>query len=84
MSGIVVTLIGLTLIQIGLVSIGGGYGAMENNTFGSLDNLALAGVVLGTNRDFKPSEKPVFTRSIYCDCDVCRLYCGLFHGHVGS
>ncbi|MGV3002007.1 uracil-xanthine permease family protein [Vibrio sp.] len=46
-SGIVVTLIGLTLIQIGLVSIGGGYGAMENNTFGSLDNLALAGVVLG-------------------------------------
>lgn len=46
-SGIVVTLIGLTLIQIGLISIGGGYGAMENNTFGSLDNLALAGIVLG-------------------------------------
>lgn len=46
-SGIVVTLIGLTLIQIGLVSIGGGYGAMANNTFGSLDNLALAGIVLG-------------------------------------
>ncbi|MFV0573861.1 MAG: uracil-xanthine permease family protein [Vibrio sp.] len=45
-SGIVVTLIGLTLIQIGLVSIGGGYGAMENNTFGSLDNLMLAGIVL--------------------------------------
>ncbi|WP_105902640.1 uracil-xanthine permease family protein [Vibrio gangliei] len=45
-SGIVVTLIGLTLIQIGLVSIGGGYGAMENSTFGSLDNLALAGIVL--------------------------------------
>lgn len=46
-SGIVVTLIGLTLIQIGLVSIGGGYTAIENKTFGSLDNLALAGVVLG-------------------------------------
>ncbi|MBD1576836.1 uracil-xanthine permease [Vibrio sp. S11_S32] len=46
-SGIVVTLIGLTLIQIGLVSIGGGYEAMADNTFGSLDNLALAGVVLG-------------------------------------
>ena len=45
-SGIVVTLIGLTLIQIGLVSIGGGYGAIANNTFGSLDNLALAGIVL--------------------------------------
>ncbi len=46
-SGIVVTLIGLTLIQIGLTSIGGGYAAIENGTFGSLDNLLLAGTVLG-------------------------------------
>ncbi|NLS13948.1 uracil-xanthine permease [Vibrio sp. SM6] len=45
-SGIVVTLIGLTLIQVGLVSIGGGYGAMADGTFGSLDKLALAGTVL--------------------------------------
>ena len=45
-SGIVVTLIGLTLIQVGLVSMGGGYSAMANHTFGSLDNLALAGTVL--------------------------------------
>ncbi len=46
-SGIVVTLIGLTLIQVGLVSIGGGYAAMGDGTFGSLDKLALAGSVLG-------------------------------------
>ncbi|MGF1724487.1 uracil-xanthine permease family protein [Photobacterium nomapromontoriensis] len=46
-SGIVVTLIGLTLIQIGLTSIGGGYEAIESGTFGSLDNLMLAGTVLG-------------------------------------
>ncbi|SJL84772.1 uracil-xanthine permease family protein [Vibrio palustris] len=46
-SGIVVTLIGLTLIQVGLISMGGGYAAMDNHTFGSLSNLALAGVVLG-------------------------------------
>ncbi|WP_064606771.1 uracil-xanthine permease family protein [Photobacterium sp. J15] len=46
-SGIVVTLIGLTLIQIGLTSMGGGYAAIENGTFGSLDNLMLAGTVLG-------------------------------------
>ncbi|CED70212.1 putative xanthine permease [Aliivibrio wodanis] len=45
-SGIVVTLIGLTLIQVGLVSIGGGYAAMGDGTFGSLDKLALAGTVL--------------------------------------
>ncbi|ODA20908.1 uracil-xanthine permease family protein [Photobacterium damselae] len=46
-SGIVVTLIGLTLIQIGLTSIGGGYSAIESSTFGSLNNLLLAGTVLG-------------------------------------
>ncbi len=46
-SAIVVTLIGLTLIQIGLTSMGGGYAAIENGSFGSLDNLMLAGTVLG-------------------------------------
>lgn len=45
-SGIVVTLIGLTLIQVGLVSIGGGYSALGDGTFGSLDKLALAAIVL--------------------------------------
>ncbi|HAT8492284.1 TPA: uracil-xanthine permease [Vibrio vulnificus] len=46
-SGIVVTLIGLTLIQVGLVSMGGGYAALGDGTFGSLHKLALAGTVLG-------------------------------------
>ncbi|SDH77092.1 xanthine permease XanP [Vibrio xiamenensis] len=46
-SGIVVTLIGLTLIQVGLVSMGGGYSALSDGSFGSLDKLALAGTVLG-------------------------------------
>ncbi|HFQ5380131.1 TPA: uracil-xanthine permease family protein [Vibrio vulnificus] len=46
-SGIVVTLIGLTLIQVGLVSMGGGYAALGDGSFGSLDKLALAGAVLG-------------------------------------
>lgn len=45
-SGIVVTLIGLTLVQVGLVSMGGGYAALNDGTFGSLDKLALAGTVL--------------------------------------
>ncbi|CZF77948.1 Xanthine permease XanP [Grimontia celer] len=45
-SGIVVTLIGLTLIQVGLTSMGGGYAAIENGTFGDLKNLLLAGSVL--------------------------------------
>ncbi|AMG31471.1 xanthine permease XanP [Grimontia hollisae] len=45
-SGIVVTLIGLTLIQVGLTSMGGGYAAIEDGTFGDLKNLLLAGSVL--------------------------------------
>ncbi len=45
-SGFVVTLIGLTLVQVGLISMGGGYAAMADGSFGSLDKLALAGTVL--------------------------------------
>lgn len=45
-SGIVVTLIGLTLVHVGLVSMGGGYAAMADGSFGSLDKLALSGTVL--------------------------------------
>ncbi|HDB1440875.1 TPA: uracil-xanthine permease [Vibrio cholerae] len=45
-SGIVVTLIGLTLVQVGLISMGGGFAAMADGSFGSLDKLALAGTVL--------------------------------------
>jgi len=45
-SGIVVTLIGLTLIEVGMVTMCGGPGARDDGTFGSLQNLGLAGLVL--------------------------------------
>ncbi|MBJ3816032.1 uracil-xanthine permease [Shimwellia pseudoproteus] len=45
-SGVVVMIIGLSLIQVGLTSIGGGYAAINNHTFGSPSNLLLAGAVL--------------------------------------
>lgn len=45
-SGIVVMLIGLSLIKVGIVACGGGYKAMELGTFGSVQNLGVAGVVL--------------------------------------
>ncbi len=57
-SGIVVTLIGLTLIQVGLVSMGGGYAAMGDGSFGSLDKLALAGTVLGLIVILNRSKNP--------------------------
>ena len=45
-SGIVVMIIGLSLIQVGLTSIGGGFAAMSDHSFGAPKNLLLAGAVL--------------------------------------
>ena len=45
-SGIVVTLIGMSLIKVGIISCGGGYAAQANGSFGSFQNLGLAALVL--------------------------------------
>ncbi|MFP1893038.1 nucleobase:cation symporter-2 family protein [Lonsdalea quercina] len=45
-SGVVVMIIGLSLIQVGLTSIGGGFPALNDHSFGAPKNLLLAGVVL--------------------------------------
>jgi len=45
-TGIVVTLIGLTLVNVGLTSMAGGFAARANETFGDPSNLLLAGLVL--------------------------------------
>jgi xanthine permease XanP len=47
-TGTVVTLIGLTLIEVGIVTMGGGFDARRDGTFGSHVNLALSGIVLIT------------------------------------
>lgn len=47
-SGIVVTMIGLSLIKVGITACGGGFSAMENGTFGSPKSLGLAALVLLT------------------------------------
>lgn len=45
-SGIVVTLIGLSLIKVGVTACGGGAVAQANGTFGSFQNVCLAALVL--------------------------------------
>lgn len=45
-TGIVVILIGTTLIQVAVNDMGGGFAAKADGTFGSLQNLALSGLVL--------------------------------------
>lgn len=45
-SGIVVLLIGLSLIKVGIISCGGGYEAMDNGTFGNAQHISVAATVL--------------------------------------
>ena len=45
-SGIVVTLIGLSLIKVGITACGGGEAAKAAGTFGSFENVGLAALVL--------------------------------------
>jgi len=45
-SGIVVLLIGLSLIKVGIISCGGGNAAMSDGTFGNWQNLSIAALVL--------------------------------------
>ena len=45
-TGIVVTLIGLTLVSVGITSVGGGFEAKHDGTFASAGNLGLAALVI--------------------------------------
>jgi xanthine permease XanP len=45
-TGIVVTLIGLTLVSVGITSVGGGFEAKHAGTFASASNLGLAALVI--------------------------------------
>jgi xanthine permease XanP len=45
-TGVVVTLIGLTLVQVGITSLGGGFESRANGSFGSVQNLVWAGIVI--------------------------------------
>ncbi len=45
-TGTVITIIGLTLIKVGMTSLAGGVIAQKNGTFGSPMNLALGGLVM--------------------------------------
>ncbi|WP_346351111.1 nucleobase:cation symporter-2 family protein [Oceanimonas sp. AH20CE76] len=45
-TGTIIILIGIPLIKVAMTDIGGGFGALKTDAFGSLDNLMLAGIVL--------------------------------------
>lgn len=57
-SGVVVLMIGLSLIDVGITDFGGGFAARENGTFGSWQNLSLAALVLFTVLFFNCLKNP--------------------------
>jgi xanthine permease XanP len=62
-TGIVVTLIGLTLINVGITSVGGGFPAREAGTFGSVANLGVAAIVLLTILILNSTSSPLLRMS---------------------
>jgi xanthine permease XanP len=58
-TGIVVSLIGLTLIEVGIITIGGGFDARRDGSFGSPLNLSLSGLVLVTIVVLNSSRIPI-------------------------
>lgn len=75
-SGIVVTMIGLSLIKVAIISCGGGYGAYENGTMGSGRNICLAALVLVSILIFN-SINNKYVR-------MCSIILGLVVGYVAS
>ena len=62
-SGVVVMLIGLSLVHVGITDFGGGFGAKANGTFGSMENLGLASLVLLIVLIFNCMKNPLLRMS---------------------
>ena len=62
-SGIVVTLIGLSLIKVGITACGGGEAAKAAGTFGAFENVGLAALVLVVIIFFNRSSNPYLRTS---------------------
>lgn len=57
-SGIVVTLIGLTLVEVGITSVGGGFAAKQDGSFGSAEHLVLALIVIALIVSLNSGNRP--------------------------
>ena len=62
-SGIVVTLIGLSLIKVGITACGGGEAAKAAGTFGSIEYVGLSALVLAVILFFNRSNNPYLRMS---------------------
>lgn len=80
-SGIVVTLIGMSLIKVGISACGGGAAAQANGTFGAFEHIGLAALVLVLIIFFQQKLKPLFAYEFHCDRFDSRVYCCVGFGH---
>lgn len=75
-SGIVVTMIGLSLIKVAIISCGGGYSAYDNETMGSGRNIGLAALVLVSILIFNSINNKYIR--------MCSIILGLVIGYIAS
>ena len=62
-SGVVVLMIGLSLIKVGIIDFGGGFSAMSSGTFGKYENIGLGLLVLCVIVAFNCSKSPLLRMS---------------------
>ena len=62
-SGIVVLMIGLSLIKVGIIDFGGGFAAKSNGTFGNYENIGLGLLVLLVVIGFNCMRNPLLRMS---------------------
>ncbi len=75
-SGVVVLLIGLSLIHIGIIDFGGGFGTKGSEAFGSWQNIGLAAFVLVVVLLFNCMRNPFLRMS--------GIAVGLIAGYIGA
>lgn len=75
-TGTVVTLIGMTLIKVGVISMGGGFAAKKAGTFGSWEHLSLALLTIVTIIFFNLSKNKYLRMS--------SIFFGIVVGYVAS
>lgn len=73
-SGIVVLMIGLSLIKVGIIDFGGGFAAKSSGTFGNYEHLGVGLLVLIVVIGFNCCRSPLLRMGVDRHWAMCRLY----------
>ncbi len=78
-SGIVVLMIGLSLIKVGIIDFGGGFAAKSSGTFGNYEHLGVGLLVLIVVIGFNCCRSPLLRMGGDRHWAMCRLYRIVMH-----